>query len=72
MGMGRRKQERQEALFVASDGLARSPGHPFYRKLNELLAEAGFDRWMERRCERYYATQEKRGQPSIPPGTAGR
>jgi transposase len=68
MGMGRRKQERQEALFVASDGLARSPGHPFYRKLNELLAEAGFDRWMERRCERYYATQEKRGQPSIPPG----
>jgi hypothetical protein len=66
--MGRRKQGRQEALFVASDGLARSPGHPFYRKLNELLAEAGFDRWMERRCERYYTTQEKRGQPSIPPG----
>ncbi|MGB8833906.1 MAG: transposase [Candidatus Sulfotelmatobacter sp.] len=68
MGMGRRKQERQEALFVATDGLARSPGHPFYRKLNELLAEAGFDRWIERRCEVYYATEEKRGQPSIPPG----
>src|ERR1700684_4726363 len=68
MGMGRRKQERQEALFVASDGLARSPGQRFLRKHNELLAEAGFDRWMERRCERYYATQEKRGQPSIPPG----
>ena len=27
-----------------------------------------FDRWIEGRCERYYATEEKRGQPSIPPG----
>ena len=68
MAMGRRRQERQEALFIATDGLAASPGHPFYRKLNELLAQAGFDRWIEGRCERYYATQEKRGQPSIPPG----
>jgi transposase len=68
MAMGKRRQERQEALFVAADGLGRSPGHPFYRKLNELLAEAGFDRWIEDRCRRYYATEEKRGQPSIPPG----
>ena len=44
------------------------PGHPFYQKLNELLAEAGFDRWIEGRCRRYYAAEEKRGQPSIPPG----
>jgi hypothetical protein len=47
MAMGKRKHERQEALFVASSGLAKSPGHPFYRKLNEILAEAGFDRWIE-------------------------
>jgi transposase len=67
MAMGKRKR-RQDALFVASEDLARSPGHPFYRKLNELLAEAGFDRWLERRCEQYYETEEKRGQPSIPPG----
>jgi transposase len=67
MAMGKRKR-RQDALFLASEDLARSPGHPFYRKLNELLAEAGFDRWIERRCERYYETEEKRGQPSIPPG----
>ena len=67
MGMGKRRR-RQEALFVMADGLPKSPGHPFYRKLNELLAEAEFDRWIERRCERYYATSEKRGQPSIPPG----
>jgi transposase len=68
MAMGKRKQERQEALFVASGGLTKSPGHPFYRKLNELLAEAGFDRWIEERCRQSYATEEKRGQPSIPPG----
>jgi len=67
MAMGKRKR-RQASLFVATDDLARSPGHPFYRKLNELLAAAEFDRWIERRCERYYATEEKRGQPSIPPG----
>jgi len=67
MAMGKRKR-RQDALFLASEDLARSPGHPFYRKLNELLSEARFDRWIERRCERYYETEEKRGQPSIPPG----
>ena len=49
-------------------GWPKSPGHPFYQRLNALLAEAEFDRWIEGRCERYYATEEKRGQPSIPPG----
>jgi len=67
MAMGKRRL-RQEALFVMSDGLPKSPGHPFYRKLNELLAEAEFDRWIERRCRQYYNNQEKRGQPSVPPG----
>ena len=68
MAMGRKKRERQDALFVTASGLPKSPGHPFYRKLNELLAEAEFDRWIEGRCQQYYATEEKRGQPSIPPG----
>ena len=67
MAMGKRKQ-RQEALFVMADGLPKSPGHPFYRKLNELLAEAEFDRWIEGRCQQYYEQQEERGQPSLPPG----
>ena len=68
MAMGKRKHERQDVLFFATEGLAKSPGHPFYRKLNELLAEAGFDRWIEDRCRPFYASEEKRGQPSIPPG----
>jgi transposase len=65
--MGKRKPV-QEALFVSHDNLPRSAGHPFYVKLNELLEEAGFDRWLEKRCAQYYAQEEKRGQPSIPPG----
>jgi len=68
MAMGKRKSQRQAALFVATDELARSPGHPFYQKLNRLLAAAQFDTWLERRCQQYYETEEKRGKPSIPPG----
>ena len=67
MAMGKRT-ERQESLFITTDKLARGGGHPFYRKLNGLLAEAGFDRWVEDRCRQYYAQEEQRGQPSIPPG----
>ena len=67
MAMGRRKQ-RQEALFITATELPTSAGHPFYQKLNQLLAEANFDDWVERRCQQYYAQEEKRGQPSIPPG----
>ena len=67
MAMGKRKQ-RQEALFLMADELPKSAGHPFYEKLNELLAEADFDRWIERRCAQYYDQEERRGQPSIPPG----
>lgn len=68
MSMGRRKR-RQETLFVATANLARSAGHPFYRKLNELLAEAEFDRWIEGRCEPYYEAADQPGRVSIPPGT---
>jgi transposase len=68
MAMGKRKQARQESLFITADQLPRSQGHPFYKQLNQLLGQAGFDQWLERRCQRYYDQEEKRGQPSIPPG----
>ena len=66
MALGKRKHEQQEA-WVATTELPRSPGHPFYRRLNQLLAEAGFDAWLESLCRPYYAQQK--GRPSIPPGT---
>jgi transposase len=67
MGMGKR-WSRQESLFIATEQLAQAPGHPFYQKLNALLAEAGFDRWVESRCEQYYQGDDVRGRKSIPPG----
>jgi transposase len=67
MAMGKRKQ-RQESLFISSDCLPQSDGHPFYQQLNSLLAEADFDRWIEGRCRQFYEQVETRGQPSIAPG----
>lgn len=65
MALGKRKREQQE-LWVATTELPKSPGHPFYVKLNRLLAEADFDRWVERLCTPYY--HAVMGRPSIPPG----
>ena len=67
VAMGKRKQ-RQESLFLAADQLPKSDGHPFYKLLNELVAEAEFDRWIERRCKRYYEQEEERGRRSIASG----
>src|SRR5882757_8132475 len=64
MALGRRKRE-QQAAWVATTDLPKSPGHPFYKKLNKLLAEAGFDAWLETLCAPYYAAT---GRDSIPPG----
>lgn len=66
MAMGKRETERQDDLFVMQDKLPKSPGHVFYKKLNQLLAEVSFDAWVEALCEPYYA--EGRGRPSVPPG----
>jgi transposase len=68
MAMGKRREERQETLFIATDRLPKAAGHPFYQRLNGLLAEAGFDAWVEGRCRQYYETDEARGRPSIAPG----
>ena len=65
MALGKRKHEQQE-LWVATTELPKSPGHPFYQKLNQLLAKAQFDEYVEKLCEPHYAGQV--GRPSIPPG----
>src|SRR5579872_423064 len=65
MALGRRNGERQAEFWVATQKLPTSPGHVFYEKLNELLAEAGFDEWVETLCQPYYANC---GRPGIPPG----
>ena len=65
MALGRRKAKRQDALWIATDAVAKGPGHPFYARLNGIFAESDFDRWAEQRCERFYA---KHGRPGIAPG----
>jgi len=65
MALGRRKRNQQD-LWVATCDLPKSPGHPFYTKLNGLLGEAEFDEFAENLCRPYYS--DGRGRPSIPPG----
>ena len=64
MSLGRR-QTKQEEMFIPTANLAKGPGHPFYSKLNEVLASAGFDEFVEGLCAQYY---KEGGRPSIPPG----
>jgi transposase len=66
MAMGTRKdRERQEPLWYRSE-LPEAPGHPFYKRLNEVLERAQFDGFCEQHCRRFY--HEKLGRPSLPPG----
>src|SRR5690349_17782490 len=66
MAMGTRKtRERQEPPWYRSE-LPEAPGHPFYKRLNEVLERAQFDGFCEQRCRRFY--HEKLGRPSLPPG----
>ena len=53
-------------MWVAVKELPKSVSHPFYEKLNRLLAEHGFDEFVEAQCRSFYA--EKMGRPSLAPG----
>jgi transposase len=46
--------------------LPKSPGHPFYARLNALLDANDFDRFVEKECRRFYASVM--GRPSLTPG----
>jgi transposase len=64
MAMGK-GGEQAGALWVYAPDLPRSPGHPFYGRLNEVLKAAGFDRFVEKKCARFYSAI---GRPSLQPG----
>jgi hypothetical protein len=65
MALGKRKT-RQEELFIPTAQLSSGPGHPFYSKLNQVLADGGFDDFTETLCAPCY---KDGGRPGIPPGT---
>ena len=65
MTMGKRKPQNQQNLWINTNNLRKTAGHPFYQKLNEILTKHGFDRLIEERCAKFYAPVM--GRPSIPP-----
>ena len=65
MAMGTRQSE-QGLLWVATAELPKSPGHPFYTRLNALLDADDFDGLVEGQCARFYAPVM--GRPAWRPG----
>src|SRR3954465_3336760 len=66
MAMGKRKRDRQPTMWVTTTDLPTAASHPFYRRLNQLLREHGFDDFVEAQCAGFYA--ETMGRPGLPPG----
>jgi len=66
MSMGKRPRDRQPPMWVPTTDLPTAASHPFYRRLNQLLREHGFDDFVEAECASFYA--EPMGRPGLPPG----
>jgi transposase len=67
MAMGKRKRKlRQQSMWIATQELPRSASHPFYKRLNRILEQNGFDEYVEQLCESFYAPTM--GRPSLAPG----
>ncbi|HXG89894.1 MAG TPA: transposase [Vicinamibacterales bacterium] len=68
MAMGRRTDRaRTPGLWIATNELPATGGHPFYQRLNQVLDDHAFDAFVEAQCAPFYA--DKRGRPSLTPGT---
>jgi transposase len=68
MAMGRRKDRtRTPSLWIATNELPRTGGHPFYQRLNTILDRHDFDEFVEAQCASFYA--DNVGRPSLTPGT---
>jgi len=66
--MGRRKDRaRTPGLWIATNELPPTGGHPFYQRLNRVLDDHAFDDFVEAQCASFYA--DTRGRPSLTPGT---
>lgn len=66
--MGRRKNRaRTPGLWIATNELPRTGGHPFYQRLNQVLDAQAFDEFVEAQCAPFYAGTV--GRPSLTPGT---
>ena len=66
MAMGKRKKLSQQPLFISAADLPRTVAHPFYMKLNEVLAGWKFDEFAEGLCGKFY--HDTMGRPGLEPG----
>ena len=67
MAMGKRPAARQVSpMWVHTGDLPSSSGHPFFERLNRVLAESEFAAFVEGLCAVFYA--ERQGRPSLRPG----
>lgn len=64
MAMGKRRRQRQQTLWVETATL-KAPSHPFYKRVNKILDQQGFDEFTEDLCTAFYA--KKMGRPSLSP-----
>ena len=56
MAMGRRKDRaRTPGLWIATNELPPTGGHPFYQRLNQVLDAHAFDEFVEAQCAPFYA-----------------
>ena len=61
MAMGRRKDRaRTPGLWIATNELPVTGGHPFYQRLNQVLDRHAFDAFVEARCAPFYADDDRR------------
>ena len=66
--MSRRKDRgRTPGLWIATNELPSTGGHPFYQRLNHFLDAHGFDDFVEAQWAQFYAATV--GRPSVMPGT---
>jgi transposase len=67
MAMGRRKKERQQEFWIASQDVVKSPGNAFYDRLNSILDQHKFDQKVEVLCRKFYKKSQY-GRPGMAPG----
>jgi transposase len=66
MAMGKRRRNRQPSMWIPTTELPTAASHPFYARLNQLLADQRFDDVVEASCAPFYATTM--GRPGLAPG----
>ena len=53
-------------MWVDTSDLPTSAGHPYFERLNRVLADPGFDAFVEELCATFYS--DRLGRPSLRPG----